>query len=110
MEYTYLVIFSFIINFLLDNFILQTKLFKQRKFYILLGFVVVLQTIFDNWLNGRWNFDGYIVGPYGEEFYSKIVIWNTPLENYLYGISLVWMNLIVFEFLIAKISNRKSEI
>lgn len=103
MEYTYLVILSFIINFILDKFICKTNLFRNKRLYILFLFVIALQTIFDNWLNGRWWFDGYIVGTYPEQFYSGIVIWNTPLENYLYGISLVWMNVIVFEFLRTKI-------
>jgi hypothetical protein len=98
MEYTFLVLISFLINLVLDVFFLKTYILKQSRFYVLLGFVVFMQTIFDNWLNGRWWFEGYIVGPYPDQFYSGIVIWNTPLENYLYGISLIWMNVILFEF------------
>ena len=101
MEYTFLVIISLILVFTLDNFILKTKLWKNKKFWILLIFAIVLQTVVDNWLNGRWWFDGYIVGPYGDKFYSGILIWNTPLENYFYGISLIWMNVAFYEKFVA---------
>jgi hypothetical protein len=105
-EYTILVAIFLIIDFVLDWFVLKTKLLKKPRFWVFLGFVVALQTIFDNWLNGRYFFESYIVGEYN--FYSGIRIWHTPLENYFYGIGLVWMNLIVFEYLIRKKNERSN--
>jgi len=99
MEYTFLVIISLIISLTLDTLVLSTNLIKKPRFWIFLIIVIFLQTIVDNWLNGRWFWSGYIVGPYGSEFFSGIKIWHTPLENYIYGIALLWMVVSVFEFL-----------
>jgi hypothetical protein len=63
-----------------------------------MGFVIFLQTIVDNWLNGRWWLESYLVGPYDIKFYSGIKIWETPLENYLFGVALIWMNIIFIEY------------
>ncbi len=97
LEYTVLVIIFLVFDLILDYF-LGTNLYLQKKFWILISLVILLQTIFDNWLNGRWFFDSFIVGPYGQRFYSGVVVWNTPLENYFYGIGLIWMCIIVFEY------------
>ena len=96
-EYTILVGLSLVICFILDQFVVKTKLYLQIKFWVFLGFVILLQTIVDNWLNGRWWNEGFLVGPYDPVFYSGIKIWETPLENYFFGIALLWMNLIFFE-------------
>ena len=98
-EYTLLVIFSLIVVSILDLLILKTCLLKQRRYYLFLIIVVILQTIVDNYLNGRWFQNDPIVGPYGETFYSNILIWHTPLENYFFGISLVTLSIIIFEHL-----------
>lgn len=68
-----------------------------------------MQTIVDNWLNGRWWFDGYLVGPYDSAFYSGIKIWESPLENYFFGIGLLWMNVSVYEFLTRKSLKKQFE-
>jgi|LakMenE18May11ns_1017448.scaffolds.fasta_scaffold9343332_2 hypothetical protein len=97
-EYTILVILALFICFILDKFVFKTLLQSQKKFWIFIAFVVFLQTIVDNWLNGRWWLNGYLVGPYDDRFYSGIKIWETPLENYFFGIALIWMNLIFIEY------------
>jgi lycopene cyclase domain-containing protein len=100
LEYTLFVFFALIFALILDLWILKTKLIRKPRFWIFLFLVVMLQTVVDNWLNGRWWFGDYIVGEYSS--YSGIKIWHTPLENYLFGIGLVWMCIAVFEFLDSK--------
>jgi hypothetical protein len=102
MEYTFLVFLALFIDFLLDVFIFKTKLLWNKKFYLFISIVTILQFIVDNYLNGRWWLDSYIVGPYDPNQYSGIIIWHTPLENFLFGWGLIWMNLIVFEWLRSK--------
>lgn len=97
MEYTIATLLSVIVVILLDQ-ILGTKLFFQKKFWIFYIFVIVLHTIVDNYLNGRWWLNEPIVGPYGDQFYSGIRVWHTPLENYFFGFSLITLNIILFEF------------
>lgn len=101
-EYTILVILALFTCFILDRFVFKTLLQSQKRFWFFMVLVIFLQTIVDNWLNGRWWQESYIVGPYNPIFYSGIKIWETPLENYFFGIALIWMNLIFIEFWKAK--------
>lgn len=109
-EYTILVILSLATCFILDKFTLKTLLQSQKRFWIFIVFVVFLQTIVDNWLNGRWWLNGYLVGPYDTRFYSGIKIWETPLENYFFGIALIWMNLIFIEYWRARKSKKLNQV
>ncbi|MEI6728792.1 MAG: lycopene cyclase domain-containing protein [bacterium] len=101
-EYSILVALSLIIVFVIDTFILKINLWKQPRFYVFLFVISLLQTVVDNWLNGRWWYGSYIVGPYGSEFYSNIKIWNSPIENYFYGWGLLWLNLSLFEYFLKR--------
>jgi len=96
-EYTIAVITSLILLAVIDIFVAKTKLLGNKRFWIFLFFVVALQTIVDNYLNGRWWLESYIVGPYPEQFYSGIRVIETPLENYGFGIAMMMTVLIVFE-------------
>jgi len=97
-EYTIFVIIALILSLILD-FALKTKVILKPRFWLFLVIVIILQTIVDNYLNGRWWLDSYLVGPYGSSFYSGIKIIETPLENYLFGIALLWNCVSVFEYL-----------
>lgn len=96
MTYTQLTVISVIFTILLD-LILKTGILKQKKFWWFILAVILLQTVVDNYLNGRWLAGVPIVGPYGKEFYSGIRVWHTPLENYFFGFSLITCNIVVFE-------------
>jgi lycopene cyclase domain-containing protein len=106
-EYTFLVIISLVIVLIIDIFILKTKLFLQKNTYFFLGIVTVLQTIVDNYLNGRWWLESYIVGPYNQNQYSGINIIETPLENYFFGYALLMLNVILFEYFLSKKTNKR---
>jgi hypothetical protein len=101
-EYTVLVIIGVIGILVLDKLILKTKLLFRPVFWCFSAVIIILQTIVDNYLNGRWWYNEPIVGPYGDKFYSTIKIWHTPIENYIYGLTLIWLNIIIFEYLTRK--------
>jgi hypothetical protein len=104
-EYTILCLVGLLIVFFIDNNVTKQKLYKTKLFYIFFAFVFVLQTIVDNYLNGRFGFGSYIVGPYNLDFYSGIKIWSTPLENYLFGIDMLYLNLTLYEYFKARNGN-----
>ena len=101
-EYTVFVGIMLSVAMLLDLRIFRTNVLKNPRFYLFLCIATILHTIVDNWLNGRYWFGGFIVGPYPHQFFSGIYIWNTPLENYFYGYALILMNVSLFEFLRAR--------
>lgn len=101
-EYTIAVIISIICALILDAFVLKTNLYKTTKWWIFILLVIFLQTVVDNYLNGRWWQESFIVGPYDPNQYSGIKIIETPLENYGFGISMMWFVVSIFEFLESK--------
>lgn len=96
-NYTFLTILSLFVVYFLD-YILGTKLLWKKKYYLFYLLIVVLHTIVDNYLNGRWGLGSYIVGPYDPTSYSGIKLWFTPLENYFFGFSLISLNIVLYEF------------
>lgn len=98
MNYTQLCLIALPLLLFLD-FFSGSKLYKNKYFYGIILFTIVMQTIVDNYLNGRWGFDSYIVGPYNSKYYSGIKIIETPIENYLFGIELIYLNIINYEYI-----------
>jgi lycopene cyclase domain-containing protein len=97
-EYSILTFLAVISVIVLDLCILKTNLLKQKRFWAFYALVIILQTIVDNYLNGRWLGNEPIVGPYPLQFYSGIKIWHTPVENYFYGFALVTLNIVLLEY------------
>lgn len=102
-SYTTLTVISTILVLILD--LCMTRFVLRKKFWVFYFLVVILHTIVDNYLNGRWFSNIGIVWKYQE--LSGIKIWHTPLENYFFGWSLVILNLINFELLKRKFGKRK---
>ena len=94
-SYTFLTIFATILVLVLDLFL--TKLVHRPKFWFFWLLVIILHTIVDNYLNGRWFANVGIVWQYRQ--FSGVKIWHTPLENYFFGWSLITLNLIILETL-----------
>ncbi len=106
-EYTIAVIFSLLIIFLIDIYA-KTFLVFNKKFWSLILITIIAQTIVDNYLNGRWLAGDGIVTNYDLNQFSGIKIWHTPLENYFFGIGLIWLNIIILEVLLRNSDNKKS--
>jgi len=106
-EYTILVVLSLLAIFIIDN-ISGNLLYTKKKFWYLIFVTIFAQTIVDNYLNGRWLAGDGIVYKYYLNQYSGIKIWHTPLENYFFGIGLIWLNIIIFETLIKKFNKKLS--
>lgn len=105
-EYTIITIFAVTFVVIID-ILLGTKLVLQPRFWKFWLIIVVLHTVVDNYLNGRWFANEPIVGPYDPTYYSGIRIWHTPLENYFFGFALITLNLVLYERL--KKSNHKDD-
>ncbi len=99
MSYTQLTILSLLLLILADQAIFKTRVIFTPRFGWFLLVVILLQFVVDNYLNGRWLANNPIVGPYNPQFYSGIKIWHTPLENFGFGIALVGLNVVIFEWL-----------
>jgi lycopene cyclase domain-containing protein len=85
-QYTGLTLsFIFLAN-IVDQF-LKTNLLFDRRFYFYLLLIVIFTLIFNGYLTWR------PVVTYGVEYQLDFRIITIPVEDFFYGISLLWMNI-----------------
>jgi lycopene cyclase domain-containing protein len=92
-EYTFLALVSVILVLILDFFIVQTKLITNPKFWLFQVMCFVLQFFTDGFLTWR---PIYIVNP---EKILKIYLFTTPLENFIFGFSMLTLTVLSYEWL-----------
>ncbi len=88
--YTVVVLMLTILVLGLDCF-LGIKLMRYRYWLYYLVLIAVLTTIFNGYLTAR------PVVTYNSQFKSNLMIFTIPLEDYLFGISLVSLNCLIYE-------------
>ena len=69
---------------------LGTNLVKRRIFWIFQIIIIGVTSIVDNFISGR-------AVHYDTARLLGVMVGNTPLENYIFGFSLLTLNLILFE-------------
>lgn len=94
-EYTILAFISVFVAVLFDLF-LRTKLLVNRKFWIFWCVMFVLIFIVNGYLTYR------PIVMYGEGFYLGIRLFTIPIEDFIYGFSLITMNIALWEFFTRK--------
>ncbi len=91
-EYSALVTITCGLSIFLDEK-LSTKLYQFRNFYILLFIVTGLILIFNGYLTGR------PIVLYDIQYQLDFRITTIPVEDFLYGISHIYLSIIAFEWL-----------
>jgi lycopene cyclase domain-containing protein len=83
MTYTVLALFAVAITIFLESNVLKTGLVQRTSFYIAYSIVIFFQLITNGYLTGTE------IVTYGENAIMGIRIVNAPLEDLLFGFSLV---------------------
>lgn len=91
-EYTILSIIGVFAAILADLFIFKTKLFFKKNFWIFWGIMFVLIFIINGYLTWR------PVVIYGEQYFMNIRLFTIPFEDFLFGFSLLTLNICIWEF------------
>jgi len=89
-EYTGLSLIALGIAGILDK-ILATEILARKNTYYFLGIIFLLNLVFNGYLTGR------PVVLYHESYQLGIRIITIPIEDFIYGISMLLMNTILFE-------------
>ena len=97
--YTSLSILAVILVIILD-FTLGTKLCKRKAFWNFWAILVVLLFIVNGYLTWR------PIVMYNSNFITNFRLFTTPIEDFLYGFSLVTLNLIIWEKLTKPLSEK----
>ncbi len=91
-QYTGLTLsFIFLAN-LVDQF-LKTNLLFDKRFYFYLLLIVIFTLIFNGYLTWR------PVVTYGVDYQLDFRVITIPVEDFFYGISLLWMNTSLYKYL-----------
>jgi lycopene cyclase domain-containing protein len=97
--YTSLSILAVILVIIID-FIAGTKLCKKKLFWNFWAILVVLLFIVNGYLTWR------PIVMYNSNFITNFRLFTIPIEDFLYGFSLVTLNLIIWEKLTKPLSEK----
>ncbi len=89
-EYTGLVFLAVGITGMVD-ILMKTDIFSRKNTYFYLAIVTGLNVVFNGYLTGR------PIVMYDETYQLGIRIFTIPLEDFIYGYSLILLNTILFE-------------
>ena len=90
LEYTGLVFIFISIAIVIDQ-ILETDLFLRKEFYFYLLMIIGFTLVFNGFLTGR------PVVLYGESYQVGFRVFTIPIEDFGYGLSMLYLNTIVYE-------------
>jgi lycopene cyclase domain-containing protein len=100
MEYTILAFIS-VLAVLIVDLLLKTRLIRNKKFWIFWVVMFILIFIVNGYLTWR------PIVLYGEGHYMGIRIFTIPIEDFLYGFSLITLNIAIWEFMTQRITERR---
>ena len=102
LEYTGLALAAFSLAVVSDRF-LETYLMKRSLFLWLLGLIVVFTLIFNGYLTAR------PVVLYDYNFQLNLLVGTIPIEDFIYGLSLMYHVVVLYEWLQSKTSDFVTE-
>jgi len=89
-EYTGIVLIFLALAIFLDHFF-KTDLILQKRFYLYIAFIIFFTLIFNGYLTWR------PVVLYGESYQLGFRIFTIPIEDFGYGIALLFMCTVLYE-------------
>lgn len=101
-EYTLLSICSLLIVIVADG-VMKTAILKKREFYILLLWMFCMKLAVNGYLTAAG------VVRYNPRFFLGIRLGSIPLEDFLFGFSMIAATIIVYEFCKTKLQRRIHE-
>lgn len=96
-EYTIASVVSVLIIFIVD-IILGTKLFSRKNFWLFWLVMAAITFLVNGYLTWR------PIVMYGEQFQLGFRIWTIPIEDFIFGFSLITLNIIIWERLTRKLN------
>lgn len=98
-QYTGLVMIFLSLAIFMDS-LMKTDLLMQKRFYLYLSFIILFTLIFNGYLTWR------PVVLYGEFYQLDFRVFTIPIEDFGYGLSLLYFNTILYE----KLKTRKMNV
>jgi lycopene cyclase domain-containing protein len=90
-EYTIVAMVSLFLVIMLDRLV-RTRLTSRLEFWVFIGVMFGFKLIFNGYLTWR------PIVLYGERFFLNIRLGTIPLEDFLFGFSMITLTLVLWEF------------
>jgi lycopene cyclase domain-containing protein len=90
-EYTIASLVSVCVVLALDR-IMKTGLMRRAEFWVFIAVMFGFKLIFNGYLTWR------PIVLYGERFFLNIRLWTIPIEDFLFGFSMISLTIILWEF------------
>ena len=90
-EYTLLAVCAVIATFIADK-LAKVNLLKKKEFYLFIAIILIFKLL----INGYLTKTGIVM--YNPEFFLGIRLGSIPLEDFLFGFSMVTLGIIFWEF------------
>jgi lycopene cyclase domain-containing protein len=91
MEYTISGIVG-VIGVLAVDHLLRTRVTVQGKFWVFIAMMFMFKLLVNGYLTGR------PVVLYGEEFFLGVRLFTIPIEDFLFGFSLITLSVVLWEY------------
>lgn len=95
-EYTIIAIFSVFAALILDK-ILKTSIFKKAIFYFFLIIIIFFKFLVNGYLTGK------LIVIYNPQYYLGVRIGSIPIEDFLFGFSMVVITITFWEYFKGKV-------
>lgn len=95
MEYTISAVVAAILVLLLDH-LLRTRVLHQKLFWLFLAVMFCFKIIVNGYLTWR------PIVLYGNEHNLDLRLWTIPLEDFVFGFSLISASIISWEYFLSK--------
>ncbi len=92
-EYTVLAVLSVLGTVAVELFWLRTGVFRKGQYWIAMGIVYVFHVLVDGWLT---KLSAPIVIYDDEEITGLRIPWDIPVEDYLFGFSMITLTLLTW--------------
>jgi len=90
-EYTLVAMVSVLFVVLLDR-LLRTRLTGRAEFWIFIGVMFGFKLVFNGYLTWR------PIVLYGEQFFLNVRLGTIPLEDFLFGFSMITLTVVLWEY------------
>lgn len=99
-EYTLLSVFSLLVTLLADR-LTGVRILKKKHYYVFMVIITGFFFLVNGYLTGR----GLVL--YAERFYLGVRVGSVPVEDMLFGFSMVTMTIMLWEYFKSRESTGK---
>jgi lycopene cyclase domain-containing protein len=85
------------------DYLLKTRVTTQGKFWVFIVVMFLFKILVNGYLTAR------PIVLYGEEFFLGVRVFTIPLEDFLFGFSLITLSVVLWEYFTRRFESREKQ-